>query len=42
MESDMSEEDMEAAMAERSSMMEEQMILSLVDPMIELLEERVA
>lgn len=42
MESDMSEEDMEAAMAERSSMMEEQMILSLVDPIIELLEERVA
>lgn len=36
----MDEEDMEAAMAERSTMMEENMLIALVDPMIELLEAR--
>jgi predicted small secreted protein len=38
----MDDEDREAAMAERSNMMEENMLLALVDPMIELLQERVA
>ena len=36
----MDEEDMEATMAERSTMMEENMLMALVDPMIELLEAR--
>ena len=38
----MSDEDLEVAMAKRSNMMEENMLLALVDPMIELLEERLA